>query len=259
MVQAPQVAHLQRDACYERRVVIFYDVLGWQSHIERAAKTKEDVNLLRRVVLKMVRAPRMRKDLEIRVSTFSDNVVISQKPGPNTPKLMMQLAIFQLASAVSGFLLRGGITVGDLIHEDEVVFGPGLNRAYYLESKIANFPRFVLDPNCIQELGDLGTLCATEEGVTFINPFKLAFCEYLRGAKYESAEALAKAGMPSPKVAYKDFSNENILELICDSLHEQVKDPMNDAAFAKVAWLYDRIGKQIGLGSAKNLPRIRLK
>src|SRR5262249_38475042 len=152
MPQAAQVADLQREARYERRVVIFYDVLGWRAHIERAARKREDLNLLRRMALKMVRAPRMKKDLEIKVSTFSDNVVISQKPGPHTPMLLMQMAIFQLGSAINGFLLRGGVTVGDLIHEDEIVFGPGLNRAYHLESKVANYPRFVLDPECIKEL-----------------------------------------------------------------------------------------------------------
>ncbi len=259
MQRPPQVADLLRDVSYERRVVIFYDVLGWQNHIKRAAKKREDVGLLRRVVLKMVRAPHLKKDLEIKVSTFSDNVVISQKPGPNTPMLLMQLAIWQLGAAINGFLLRGGVTVGDVIHEDEIVFGPGLNRAYYLESKIARYPRFVLDPNCINEFGNFGDLCETEEGVTFINPFRLAFCEHLRGATYESGEALAKAGLPTPQSAYKNFSNEMILHMIVDSLNSQIRVPINDKDFAKVAWLYDRLAKPMGLPPSSTYPRIRPK
>src|SRR5262249_7200358 len=158
--QSPLVADLFREVSYERRVVIFYDVLGWQKHIKRAGKKREDIGLLRRVGLKKVRAPQLKKDLEIKGSTFSDNVGISQKPGSNTPMLLMQLAIWQLGAAINGFLLRGGVTVGDVIHEDEIVFGPGVNRAYYLESKIARYPRFVLDPACIKEFGNFGALCA---------------------------------------------------------------------------------------------------
>jgi hypothetical protein len=204
------------------------------------------VNLLRRVALKMVRAPQLKKEFEISVSTFSDNVVITQKPGSTTPMLLMQLAIWQLGAAINGFLLRGGVTVGDVIHEDEIVFGPGLNRAYHLESEIARYPRFVLDPKCLSEFGSYGDLCETEEGVTFINPFRLSFCEHLRSAKYESAEALAKAGLPTPKGEYKNLSNETILHIIIDSLNAQIKAPMSDKDFAKVAWLYDRLARQIG-------------
>jgi hypothetical protein len=100
----------------------------------------------------MVRAPHLKKDLEIKVSTFSDNVVISQKPGQTR-------RCFLLGAAINGFLLRGGVTVGDVVHEDEIVFGPGLNRAYYLERKIARYPRFVLAPDCISEFVTLPT-CA---------------------------------------------------------------------------------------------------
>jgi hypothetical protein len=125
--------------------------------------------------------------------------------------------------------------------------------AYYLEDKIALYPRFVVDTNCMKEFGEVGSLCKTEHGVCFIDPFRLDFCEHLRGARYESAEALAKAGLPEPQSAYRNLSNETILALICHSLHEQLKTPMDDRAFAKVEWLYDRIGKQIKLGPAKQL------
>ena len=74
-----------REVTYERRVVVFYDVLGWRSHIRRAGNKASDVSLLRRLILKTTRATRIEKGLDLRVSTFSDNVVISQLPGANTP------------------------------------------------------------------------------------------------------------------------------------------------------------------------------
>lgn len=53
--------------------------------------------------------------------------------------------IQQLANLVirKGFLLRGGITIGPLYHENGIVFGPALSEAYKLESEDAKYPRIL--------------------------------------------------------------------------------------------------------------------
>ena len=43
------------------------------------------------------------------------------------------------------FLIRGGITIGDLYIDDTFVLGPGLIDAYKLESQNAKFPRIIVD------------------------------------------------------------------------------------------------------------------
>lgn len=45
------------------------------------------------------------------------------------------------------YLVRGAITRGALYHDDAVVVGPALVRAYELESQVAIYPRIILDPN----------------------------------------------------------------------------------------------------------------
>jgi len=137
-------ANFNQEPTYERRLVVFYDFLGWQSHIDRAGTDPNRVGFLHRMLVRQPRLLSIKKHLEIRYSTFSDNVVITQDIGPKTPMLIQQLANFQLASALTGFLIRGGITIGDVVHDDEAVFGPRLNRAYHLESIVARLPRFVL-------------------------------------------------------------------------------------------------------------------
>ncbi len=82
------------------------------------------------------------------------------------------MAFYQIAAAMQGFLLRGGITVGQIIHDDECVFGPGLNRAYELESKIATYPRFVLDAELLTQFGNIGDLAVRENGVVFLDSFQ---------------------------------------------------------------------------------------
>jgi hypothetical protein len=121
---------------YDRKVVVFYDVLGWRNHILRAGNDPQRIGDLRRLILQHVRSLPLRINLNLTVSTFSDNIVISQPVCEQTPRLITQLAMLQIAAAMGGFLLRGGVTIGEIVHDDECVFGPGLNRAYELESQV---------------------------------------------------------------------------------------------------------------------------
>lgn len=53
---------------------------------------------------------------------------------------------------VDNVLLRGGVTVG-LVHlEGDMIFGPGFVRAYDLESQFANYPRIVIGPEAFGAL-----------------------------------------------------------------------------------------------------------
>ncbi len=53
-------------------------------------------------------------------------------------------------------LLRGGIALGGLFYEEDIIFGEGLTKAYLLESKIAKFPRIVFTEETLEE-GKLST------------------------------------------------------------------------------------------------------
>jgi hypothetical protein len=52
--------------------------------------------------------------------------------------------------AFKGFLIRGGVEYGKIIHTEEFVFGPGLNQAYQIESKEAIYPRILVAPSVLQ-------------------------------------------------------------------------------------------------------------
>lgn len=51
-----------------------------------------------------------------------------------------------------GFIVRGGGTLGQVYYEEQrsLIFGPAISRAYYLESKIAIYPRIVLDDSIVK-------------------------------------------------------------------------------------------------------------
>jgi hypothetical protein len=260
--QEPErLADYYRNPAYERRVVIFYDVLGWRSQIALAANDPERIGDLRRLILQLVRTMRLRTNWNISVSTFSDNVVISQPICAETVTLIAHMAITQIASSIKGFLLRGGITIGEIVHDDEAVFGPGLNRAYELESKIANYPRFVIDREALPLLGSLGDLPVDEDGIVFLDPFRLEFIQYIKGGKLAvPREELLEAGLPFPK-SNKSLidvtSNDQVLTLILDAIKLQIRAPIPAQVYEKLAWLYDRLAVQLGVPFARSYPRLR--
>ena len=63
-------------------------------------------------------------------------------------KELVLLAGIQSKLLRRGILIRGGITIGDVLYDEETnhLFGKAMNRAYELESKIANYPRIIIDP-----------------------------------------------------------------------------------------------------------------
>jgi hypothetical protein len=146
-----KVEDFKRNPSYERRVVAFYDILGWRSEIESAGADPQKVGDLRRLMLTHTRVLRMPVHARADVSTFSDNVVISTPVHEeNVPYFLQAIATMQLMTTSLHYLLRGGITVGDIYHDEEVVFGPALNRAYELESTVAIVPRIVLDEEVLR-------------------------------------------------------------------------------------------------------------
>lgn len=259
---APQdkVADYHRNPPYERRVVIFYDVLGWRNHIALAGDDEQQIGHLRRLILQHTRTMALRASLDIRVSTFSDNVVISQPADPvKTPRLIQQMALFQLGSAMVGFLLRGGITIGSIVHDEEAVFGPGLNRAYELESRIANYPRFVLDGDVFNEFGNLGDLPVLEDGIYFLDPFRTRYLRFIRetGRRSSTPEALMQIGLPAtgltPSLTIEPYDD---LKKILELLKVQIRSPIPEKEWQKLAWLFDRIAAQLGVPQARSYPRV---
>ena len=138
-----KAAFVAEPAKYERRIAAFYDIMGWQKKIEAAGNVIAQVTMLKNIV-------RLFSSLQgemhsgttfaTRVTTFSDNVVVSTVPSIHAMHtFVVHLARTQLMAAQFGCLLRGGMTVGNIFHDEHVVFGPALNRAYELETHLRHF------------------------------------------------------------------------------------------------------------------------
>jgi hypothetical protein len=60
------------------------------------------------------------------------------------------LAFGQAVMAGLGFLIRGAVTVGRVYTEPNMIFGEALVRAYELETKLAVYPRILVDPKVLR-------------------------------------------------------------------------------------------------------------
>jgi hypothetical protein len=104
---------------YEKRVVVFYDVLGWRSKIAWAGGDAERIAAVQNLAYlfnHLSREERRRSSkskLQLTMTSFSDNVVISQRVQDYSVAFFVQVAMTQLMAAVMGFWVRGGIAIGE--------------------------------------------------------------------------------------------------------------------------------------------------
>ena len=103
----------------------------------------------------------MSENHHVTISYFSDSLVLSA----DADNVIASQSILELLSKLSielwdkySILIRGGITVGKLVHKDNgPLFGPAMNRAYFLESKEADTPRIIFDKHCIDAFREIRT------------------------------------------------------------------------------------------------------
>lgn len=159
--------------CYEQRLVCFFDILGWKDHVEKAGTDPQKIKHLTFL-------PKLLTSTEItdlnssnsRLTSFSDCSVVSYKVGEvDMNTFISGLAQLFLGAASNGFYLRAGVTIGDIYHDKNMVFGPALNRAYELEST-GGFPRIIVDKDVL-ELAGLDYV-KEEDGTFFVDPFEYA-------------------------------------------------------------------------------------
>jgi len=139
----------------------FLDVLGF-SHMSTTAVTLEDSQqILERIVAAINGSRAFVRDTfadepiadprHWALKFFSDNLVFgfpADREGV-TPEQVAQLAIrcvqgYQLRMTLSGFFVRGGMTLGHICLTDEIIFGSALIECYRLESHASIVPRVLL-------------------------------------------------------------------------------------------------------------------
>jgi hypothetical protein len=249
-----------KDPAYERRIVAFCDVLGWRSQIAKAGNDPRKIGALRRQILLVQRViGGVKHTADLRFSSFSDNIVLS---GPISEETLLAFKIvlcdYQAYSAFYGFLTRGAITAGDICHDDQVVFGPALNRAYELESTKANYPRIIFDPDTFTSIAPAsdGDLVDRDKDFTFLDPFTVKGLEVTTELEPDNPrKRWEELGLPG--FGDQPNSSYGAIQSCLEGIKPIIRSPLTDKEYERVSWLYDRIAKELGVPRSNSYLRVR--
>ena len=144
---------------YKLAVVTFIDILGFKNIIsERTANDVSDIIRL----FKFASKCNQEKNKYLRNTySFSDSIVrVYYHDEWNTTETaaiideVCSISEMQEMLLIEGVLIRGGLTLGYVYtnNKENIIFGPAVNKAYYLESQKARDPRIVIDPDLLIRL-----------------------------------------------------------------------------------------------------------
>ena len=136
------------DAKYSTYLVSYIDVLGFADRVEQSRKHPAEVakiaSLLSAIKVATSAEERIRRDASGKpvfvAFNFSDLTVRATRIPNGEPvsvislREIFYLAELQLSLALDGYLVRGGVCIGELYirEKDSIVFGPGLVKAHTL-------------------------------------------------------------------------------------------------------------------------------
>jgi hypothetical protein len=142
--------------------VVYLDILGFSASVLDASATTSEAEHLDRLRAALTEAkrdlvPKPNKYVSLKkqvapyaVKLFTDNIVIGfpiQDDGESEfGRVISTVGLYQYSLLRHGFFVRGGMTVGHLYMDEDMVYGSGLLDAYAAETKLARDPRIVLAP-----------------------------------------------------------------------------------------------------------------
>ncbi|SDA20422.1 hypothetical protein SAMN05216315_11374 [Nitrosospira sp. Nsp18] len=149
---------------YENRVVAYIDIIAFKSLLDQTVKdNQDDIEKIKQIILAYDLIKEiLEEDAALnkllankssrQVTIFSDLIVISFKADEPAEVFYTLLQIKHIIMGLLnlGFLCRGAVTKGKLIHKKEYVFGPALVEAYLLETKAALYPRVILEREIVE-------------------------------------------------------------------------------------------------------------
>lgn len=250
---------------YQKRITAFVDILGFKSKIDDSLASKTAARKLHTALKRILQIKLDNEDLSsvlemkshgVEITTFSDSAVISY-PADDIDGLfflLLDLVHLQLELASYDVLLRGGITIGDLYHDGNIVYGPAMNEAYLLESKKAKYPRVIADVHNINEfikeqvkLGKadhydvkdiLKLLKQDRDGKYFVDMLRQdgelsdvgdEYFQWLKNLRKVIVEGLNRYAFPKMKL------NEKLRRILNRKLNKSAK--RNRHIFVKYEWL----------------------
>lgn len=127
---------------YEKRAVLFLDILGFKVLVDQRQEHK--IHKILSTSVAFSNGKPSFPDTN-HTTAFSDSIVVSHRlDAAGIQNTINTAAMLAWAFLQQGILTRGGIACGEVHHTSDRLFGPAMNEAYLLESELAIFPRIIV-------------------------------------------------------------------------------------------------------------------
>lgn len=175
--QERDAKHFRDSLRYETRVVAFLDVLGWSQAIAASEKSADIVQQLGVAMaglnshVEMSRWQRRHGGPDgwpgdPMITHFSDSLLISFRADEHAKScLEWTLSSVIQQMLFNGFVVRGAVCCGPMLHRESLAYGPALIAAYKLERDAALWPRVILEPT-LGQLWEEGAPVLSQNGAT---------------------------------------------------------------------------------------------
>ncbi|MBB6367958.1 hypothetical protein FHR56_003123 [Xanthomonas sacchari] len=139
-------------AAYRKALISFIDILGFRQIV--GSRNCDEISTALKTMRQFSEGDDSGEEFNARVIQFSDSIIRIRPLDSKTNEdggygtlfhELLDIGMMQGELANNNIYIRGGVTIGDISYESGNIFGPGFIRAYDLESKIANYPRIVVD------------------------------------------------------------------------------------------------------------------
>jgi hypothetical protein len=144
---------------YEERIVAFLDVMGWAAAIAESARSPDltkKLGIAMQALNGYVGLGEWQRKQNLPggwpgdpvMTQFSDSLLISFKADRHA-RSAMEMALTSVVSILflHGFIVRGAIAYGQMVHRPTMAYGPAMVSAYLLEKETAVDPRIILSPD----------------------------------------------------------------------------------------------------------------
>jgi hypothetical protein len=174
---------------YKKSIISYIDILGFRELIQ--SKSAGEISKILRILAESVEPHRLLNSERTRFTKFSDTIIRSTAFSERKPQTFLfelrHILHSHIALIPQGIIVRGAVTIGDVVQSWRVVYGQGVVRAYELESKNDSAPRIIIDTVALEKLRlvlekegldvELNALIRTEHSVTYL--------DYLRACEVE--------------------------------------------------------------------------
>ncbi|WP_249313661.1 hypothetical protein [Congzhengia minquanensis] len=225
---------------YDEYYVAYLDILGFKELLRTASC--ESIYQIFDILHKKTRGHLNLNGVEIQAyqhihhTILSDSVIVYIKASVEDAFAVLIDICKNLQSSLANreapILLRGGVAKGALFHENDIIYGEGLSKAYLLESNLAKHPRIVFSGELLEDgLKNTKYMFAEMEGL--VKPYKtdddrLYYIDYLE---------ISMMGIDL--ITYFDQ-----LQAMCNSyLNKEIDEGLR----SKYLWLLSKIEKKIAV------------